>query len=49
MNDRIEPELCSLSYVSIDGAIEAILRAGRGASLAKVDIAGLPHWLTSPS
>ena len=39
MNDGIQPELCSLSYVSM----EAILRAGRGACLAQVDIKQAHH------
>ena len=38
VNDGIEPELCSLSYVNVDEAAVAIRKAGRGAFLAKVDI-----------
>ena len=38
VNDGIRPELCSLSYVSIDNAARAVARAGRGALLAKIDI-----------
>ena len=38
MNDGIELELCSLSYVNVDEAAVAIRKAGRGAFLAKVDI-----------
>lgn len=38
VNDGIRPELCSLSYVSVDDAARAITKAGRGALLAKVDI-----------
>ena len=38
VNDGIEPELCSLSYVNVHEAAVAIRKAGRGAFLAKVDI-----------
>ena len=38
VNDGIDPELCSLSYVTVDDAAAAIVRLGRGAELAKVDI-----------
>ena len=38
VNDGIEPDLCSLSYLSMDQVVEAIARLGRGAVLAKVDI-----------
>jgi len=38
VNDGINPDLCSLSYVSIDDAARAVVKAGRGALLAKVDI-----------
>ena len=33
-----EGALCSLSYVSVESAVQAVLRLGRGALLAKVDI-----------
>ena len=38
VNDGIQPDLCSLSYVSVDDAARIIVQAGRGALLAKVDI-----------
>ena len=38
INDGIEPDLCSLSYVSIDDIAEAIARLGRGTLIAKSDI-----------
>ena len=38
VNDGIPSVLCSLSYISVDDATRAVLRAGRGALLAKVDI-----------
>lgn len=38
VNDGIDHDLCSLSYVSIDNAAEAIVSKGRGAYLAKIDI-----------
>ena len=39
VNDGIPADLCSLSYVSVDDAARAIVGAGRGALLAKVDVA----------
>ena len=38
VNDGISPDLCSLSYITVDDAAEAVTRMGRGALLAKVDI-----------
>ena len=38
VNDSIDPDLISLSYVSIDDAARAATRLGQGALLAKVDI-----------
>ena len=38
VNDGISPDLCSLSYISVDDAARAVVRTGRGALLAKVDI-----------
>ena len=38
VNDGIEKELCSLSYVSTDAVVECILRFQPGALLAKIDI-----------
>ena len=38
VNDGIQADLCSLSYVSVDDAARAIAKAGRGALLAKVDV-----------
>ena len=38
INNGIDPELCSLSYVSADDAAHAVAKLGRGAGLAKVDI-----------
>ena len=38
VNDGIEPELCSLSYVSVDQVAEAAASLGTGAVLAKMDI-----------
>ncbi len=38
INDGIESPKCSLSYVSVDDAAQAIVQKGRGAILAKVDI-----------
>ncbi len=39
VNDGISRELSSLHYVSVDTAVRRILELGRGALLAKVDIA----------
>ena len=38
VNDGIEKEICSLSYVSIDEVVECILHFEPGALLAKVDV-----------
>ena len=38
VNDGIDPELCSLSYVSVDQVAEISARYGKGALLAKIDI-----------
>ena len=38
VNGGIEGALCSLSYVSVESAAQAVLQLGRGALLAKVDI-----------
>ena len=38
INDGIPSTLCSLSYVTIDDAIQKILQYGRGTMLAKIDI-----------
>ena len=34
----IEPELCSLHYMRLDDVISEIVRLGKGALLAKLDI-----------
>ena len=38
VKDGIEPELCSLSYASVDDAVAIITRLGRGTKLAKLDL-----------
>ena len=38
VNDGVDKDLCSLSYVSIDHVVDGILRLGRGSLMAKVDI-----------
>ena len=38
VNYGINPDLCSLSYVSVDDAARAITESGRGSNLAKIDI-----------
>ena len=39
VNDLIDKESCSLTYVRIDDAIRAIRQHGRGALMCKVDVA----------
>ena len=43
VNDRINKELCSLSYVSVDAVAKAILQTGRGTLMAKMDIKQAYH------
>ena len=38
VNDHINKELCSISYISVDHIAETILRLGQGALLAKADV-----------
>ena len=38
VNDGIPRDLCSMSYITVDEAIEAVLKLGRGTLLAKIDI-----------
>ena len=38
VNDSISEALCSLSYVTVENAVEAVIKKGRGSRLAKVDI-----------
>ena len=38
MNDGITPQLCSVSYSSVDDAVQAVGRLGKGALLAKFDL-----------
>ena len=38
VNDGIEPELCSLSYTSVDEAVRRIRARGRGTLMAKLDV-----------
>ena len=38
VNDGIPKELCSLSYISVDTAIDHIIELGTGTLLAKIDI-----------
>ena len=37
-NDRVDPELCSLRYITVDDAVAGILHLGCSSLLAKVDI-----------
>ena len=38
VNDGINPDLCSLSYLTIDRLVEQMVKAGRGALMAKFDL-----------
>ena len=38
VNDGIDPQLCSLSYVSVDDAVRTVWRLGVGTVLAKFDL-----------
>ena len=38
VNDGIDPNLCSLRYMSVDTVADIVIRLGRGALLAKIDI-----------
>ena len=38
VNNRINSEVCALSYVTVDDAAKVVLLKGSGALLAKVDI-----------
>ena len=44
VTDRIREDLCSLKYVLVDNAVQAVLRLGWGAQLAKVDIRSA-YWI----
>ena len=41
VNDGISREMCSLSYISIDSIVDCILKQGKGALMAKIDIKGI--------
>ena len=38
VNDGIDRDMCSISYITIDQVVDIILQLGHGALLAKVDI-----------
>ena len=40
VNDGVEPELCSMNYISVDVAVKRVLALGEGAKLAKFDVEG---------
>ena len=44
VNDGIEPDLCLLTYASIDDAVELVLRKGKGTRLAKLDLQSA-YWI----
>ncbi len=41
VSNGIEPELCSLKYMSVDKAVQRILEMGAGTKLAKFDVEGV--------
>ena len=45
VNDGIDPNLCSLRYMSVDTVAEIVARLGRGALLAKIDIEAAYHLI----
>ena len=45
VNDGVPKSLCSLSYITVDDAIEEICRSGPGCLLAKIDIKNAFHLL----
>ena len=47
VNDGISRQLCSLSYLAVDDVAEVALQLGRGAKLAKLDIAKAYIWYQS--
>ena len=38
VNDGVDPSLCSLSYASVEKAVELVRRNGRGCMMAKLDL-----------
>ena len=38
VNDSIDPECCSMSYITVDQIARAALKLGRGTLIAKIDI-----------
>ncbi len=40
VNDGVDPELCSLQYMSVDAACQKVLELGKAAVLAKFDVSG---------
>lgn len=44
VNAGISSELCSLTYLKLDEVAEAVITFGRGAQLAKVDVASA-YWI----
>lgn len=40
VNDGVEPELCTMSYTSVDVAVRRVLALGAGTRLAKFDVEG---------
>ena len=45
VNDGIDPCLCSVSYASVDDAVRAVIRLGRGTMLAKFDLESAYHMV----
>ena len=49
INDGIPKELCSVSYITVDTAINHIVKLGSGGLLAKMDIECLPPAACAPN
>ncbi len=45
MNDGVDEDIVSLSYMSVDDVAEIVVKLGRGSLLAKMDIEAAYHLL----
>jgi hypothetical protein len=45
VNDGIEADICSLSYLHLDEVMDRIVKSGRGTDVAKMDIASAHHMV----
>ena len=49
MNDGVNPEWCSLSYISVDDVARRVVELGRGTKLGKIDIKSAYKIIHFPS